>query len=88
MNLDKIHHIAVQVADISKSVEWYKTKFSCEVDYVDSSWALLKFANISLALSDKKRTSTSLRNRARFHIRVWQRDKTQGWNQVCLHKRP
>ena len=53
MNLDKIHHIAVQVAGISKSVEWYKTKFSCKVDYVDSSWALLKFANISLALVTK-----------------------------------
>ena len=64
MNLDKIHHIAVQVADISKSVEWYQTKFSCEVDYVDSSWALLKVRQHIFGASDKERTSTSLRNRA------------------------
>ena len=50
MKLDRIHHIAVQVSDIEKSVEWYKAKFSCKVDYSDSSWALLRFANLSVAL--------------------------------------
>tara|TARA_S200000501_G_scaffold300152_1_gene287148 strand:+ start:1664 stop:1972 length:309 start_codon:yes stop_codon:yes gene_type:complete len=53
MELDKIHHIAVQVSNIKKSVEWYKAKFSCEVDYSDSSWALLRFANVSVALVTK-----------------------------------
>ena len=49
MKLDKMHHIAIQVSDIKKSVDWYKSKFACKVDYCDSSWALLKFANISMA---------------------------------------
>ena len=53
MELDKIHHIAVQVEDVEKSVEWYKTKFLCELKYSDSSWALLKFANVSVALVTK-----------------------------------
>lgn len=50
MTLDKMHHIAVQVTDIQKSIEWYKTKFACEIEYNDDSWALLKFSNIKVAL--------------------------------------
>ncbi|MEC8148453.1 MAG: VOC family protein [Pseudomonadota bacterium] len=53
MKLDKMHHIAIQVSDIKKSVDWYKSKFACKVDYCDSSWALLRFANISMALVSK-----------------------------------
>ncbi len=48
--LDPIHHIAIQVHNIDQSVSWYQSHFSCEVAYHDASWALLKFANISLAL--------------------------------------
>lgn len=48
--LDNIHHTAIQVEDIAKSVKWYLDKFSCEVEYQDESWAMLKFENTSLAL--------------------------------------
>jgi catechol 2,3-dioxygenase-like lactoylglutathione lyase family enzyme len=48
--LDHIHHIAVQVQDIEKSVVWYSSNFGCKIAYKDASWALLKFENISLAL--------------------------------------
>ena len=48
--LDTIHHAAIQVKDIAKAVTWYLERFSCEVEYQDESWSMLKFANISLAL--------------------------------------
>lgn len=48
--MDKIHHIAIQVEDISKSVEWYKKNFEVEVSYQDETWAMIDFENTSLAL--------------------------------------
>lgn len=48
--LDTIHHTAIQVQDIAKSVKWYTDNFACEIEYQDESWAMLKFANTSLAL--------------------------------------
>jgi len=48
--LDTIHHIAIQVKDISESVSWYTEHYHCEIEYQDDSWAMLKFANASLAL--------------------------------------
>lgn len=48
--LDSIHHIAISVEDIGKAVSWYQETFSCEIEYQDETWALLKFANASLAL--------------------------------------
>ena len=48
--LDTLHHTAIQVKDIAKSVSWYTERFQCEIEYQDESWALLKFANTSLAL--------------------------------------
>lgn len=48
--LDHIHHIAVSVPSIAKGVEWYTSRFDCEVEYVDTTWALLAFANTKLAL--------------------------------------
>ena len=50
MNLSYIDHIAVESSDISKSVEWYTKKFECEIKHQDSTWALLSFQNISVAL--------------------------------------
>lgn len=49
-SLDDIHHLALQVNDIEKSIKWYRANFSCEVVYHDKTWALLQFGNISLAL--------------------------------------
>ncbi|MDA9946434.1 VOC family protein [Candidatus Marinimicrobia bacterium] len=48
--MDSIDHIAVQTDSIIDSVKWYKEMFSCEVEYEDDSWALLKFENTKLAL--------------------------------------
>jgi len=48
--MDKIHHIAIQVKNISDSVEWYKQNFDLEVSYQDETWAMLNFENTSLAL--------------------------------------
>ena len=48
--MDKIHHVAIQVEDISKSVEWYKKNFEVEVSYQDETWAMIDFENTSLAL--------------------------------------
>jgi hypothetical protein len=47
---DPIHPIAIQVQDVEKSVAWYTSNFSCEVAYHGTSWALLTFENISVAL--------------------------------------
>ena len=48
--LDSIHHLAIVVTDVAASVRWYQENFACRVAYQDATWALLKFANISLAL--------------------------------------
>jgi catechol-2,3-dioxygenase len=48
--LDIIHHLAIQVEEISRAVQWYKTQFKCEVKYQDATWALLHFQNVDLAL--------------------------------------
>ncbi|MEZ6073647.1 MAG: VOC family protein [Pirellulales bacterium] len=48
--LDSIHHVAIQVDDVDKSVEWYQQMFQCDVTYRDGTWALLDFANVRLAL--------------------------------------
>jgi catechol 2,3-dioxygenase-like lactoylglutathione lyase family enzyme len=48
--LDHIHHIAIPVPNIAKALEWYTSRFNCEVEYVDETWALLEFANAKLAL--------------------------------------
>lgn len=49
-NLDVIHHAALSVSDIAASVAWYQQNFRCLVAYQDATWALLKFANMSIAL--------------------------------------
>ena len=52
-NLSFIDHLAIVVDNISKSVGYYCLHFNCKVKYQDSSWALLLFANINLALVTK-----------------------------------
>lgn len=49
-NLDVIHHTAIQVADIAAAVAWYQDNFKCKIAYQDDSWAMLDFANTSIAL--------------------------------------
>ena len=50
LQLDSVHHLALAVTDVAVSVAWYQAHFNCAVAYQDATWALLKFANISLAL--------------------------------------
>ena len=52
-NLSFIDHIAIIVDNISSSVEYYYQRFNCKVKHQDSSWALLEFLNINLALVTK-----------------------------------
>ena len=47
--LDTVHHVAVAVANVKDTVDWYAKRFDCKVAYQDETWALVEFANISLA---------------------------------------
>ena len=47
---DTLHHIAIQVKNIQRAVEWYTVKFKVKVSYQDDTWAMLQFKNINLAL--------------------------------------
>ena len=46
----RLHHIAIVVSDIAQAVDWYCTNLAPKVIYQDESWAMLRFANIDLAL--------------------------------------
>lgn len=48
--LDSMHHVAISVKDVAEAVDWYRENFRCEVAYQDPTWALLRFANMQLAL--------------------------------------
>ena len=51
---DKIDHIAIQVKNIKKSLNWYLENFNCTEIYSDETWAFIKFKNIKLALVTKE----------------------------------
>ena len=48
--MTSIHHVALHVNDVSSAVGWYCGAFQCRVTYQDSTWAMLEFENVSLAL--------------------------------------
>ena len=48
--LDSLHHVACVVEDVADAVQWYRSRFRCRIDFQDDTWALLRFANASLAL--------------------------------------
>ena len=48
--LDSLHHVAIQVKDIERALQWYSENFNSEIVYLDETWALLRFQNIYLAL--------------------------------------
>lgn len=48
--LDSIHHVAIVVDDIDRAIRWYQAHLNTAIVYADSSWAMLDFENISLAL--------------------------------------
>ena len=47
----KLDHIAINVSDIKKSIEWYVQNLSASVDYEDQTWAMLNVNNTRLALT-------------------------------------
>ncbi len=49
-DLTFVDHIAIESKDIDQSTKWYQHRFNCEVKHQDETWALLKFANVSIAL--------------------------------------
>ena len=49
-SLDELHHVAIQVESVERAVKWYQEMFRCQIEWQDDTWALLKFANTSLAL--------------------------------------
>ena len=48
--LDRVDHVAIQVADIASAVAWYREHWNCEIEWSDDDRAMLKFANVKLAL--------------------------------------
>lgn len=48
--LSELHHVAIPTKDVAGTVAWYQKTFECEVRYQDDSWALIKFANVFLAI--------------------------------------
>lgn len=48
--LDNLHHVALSVTDVARTVDWYTQNFRCRVSYQDPTWAMLDFGNIKLAL--------------------------------------
>lgn len=48
--LDSVDHVALQVVDVPQTVAWYQKTFDCELIFKDDTWALLRFANIRVAL--------------------------------------
>jgi catechol 2,3-dioxygenase-like lactoylglutathione lyase family enzyme len=47
----KFDHVAINVADVARSVAWYKETLGAEVLYQDASWAFLRAGGAKLALT-------------------------------------
>jgi catechol 2,3-dioxygenase-like lactoylglutathione lyase family enzyme len=47
----KFDHVAINVADIARSVDWYTTQIGAEVIYQDATWAFLKAGGTKIALT-------------------------------------
>lgn len=48
-SLDAVDHVAIAVADVGDTVDWYQARFRCRIAYRDDTWALIEFANMQLA---------------------------------------
>jgi catechol 2,3-dioxygenase-like lactoylglutathione lyase family enzyme len=47
----KLHHVAINVSNIKKSVEWYVKNMHATVEYEDDTWAMLCFGDVKMALT-------------------------------------
>jgi hypothetical protein len=57
---DPIHHIAINVADIERSVQWYTSSARCKVIYRDVTQAILQFRNVRVVLVLPSQTPSHL----------------------------
>lgn len=48
--LDAIHHLAINVADLDKATRWYQTSFRCALVRREKTVAVLQFENLCLTL--------------------------------------
>ena len=44
-------HIAINVKDIKKSIEWYQIRLNAKVEYEDETWAMLLIGKTKIALT-------------------------------------
>tara|TARA_Y100000593_G_scaffold34174_1_gene67123 strand:- start:82 stop:378 length:297 start_codon:yes stop_codon:yes gene_type:complete len=44
-------HVAINVKDLPKSIDWYLENLNATVDYADDSWAMLSIGNTKVALT-------------------------------------
>jgi catechol 2,3-dioxygenase-like lactoylglutathione lyase family enzyme len=47
----KFDHIALNVENIDRAVEWYKNKLNANVKYKDNTWAMLEIGSTNIALT-------------------------------------
>jgi catechol 2,3-dioxygenase-like lactoylglutathione lyase family enzyme len=47
----RFDHVAVNVSDIARSVNWYKANLGAEVLYLDDTWAFLQAGGAKIALT-------------------------------------
>ena len=47
----KFDHVAINVADIAKSVAWYTERVGAKVLYQDDTWGLVEVGGVKLALT-------------------------------------
>ncbi len=47
--MDSIHHLAIQVQNVQRAVDWYCSHFQAQIVYQDETWAMLRFKNVDLA---------------------------------------
>ena len=51
---DKLHHVAINVTDLNRAIEWYMHNTDCVLEYSDDTWALIGYENCKLALTIAK----------------------------------
>ena len=54
MNLGAImqlDHMAINVEDIKKSIEWYRIRLGAKIEYEDETWAMLRVGSTKIALT-------------------------------------
>ena len=48
MHLD---HVAINVKNIKRSIDWYKSNFECNILYEDETWGFIEVCGVRIALT-------------------------------------